>query len=242
MISERTPKLRSDVFATLELDTDALTSQIAIAVPARNQGRYRGVVTDNNNGSKEFSLVVLPPPAEPSVAVNASEDWAVPPVFSVVQYDDSNPKKKVGYLVVHTTDDAAGPRQIRIFNTTDVLFDNQKIGLDSAIVLKLFRPGKHLVTDKTGGGVCEVTVTYPPPPPPNWPTDKVIVNVLQDPKDPTKTQMQPDKISISPLQPVVFNTQNGTHLVTDLLAVTDRDGSTFVTTRTAKGNRVNVTI
>jgi hypothetical protein len=221
-------KLRSNVFATLELDTDHLTSQITIVVPAQKQGRYTGVVTDKDNASKEFSLIVLPSPAEPSVTVNTSENWTGTPIFNVV----SN-----GYVVVRVADDTTGPRTVRIFNNTDLLFDNQKIGLDHTVVLRLLRPGVHHVTDKKGGGICQVTVTYPPPGT-IWPTDPVAVNVIQI--NPATTQMQPDKVSISPLQPLTFKTQQGTHLVTELLAITDRKGTTFVTTLTEKGRRVNL--
>jgi hypothetical protein len=234
MTTEGISKLRTNIFDTLELDTDAITSQIKFVVPARKQGRYRGVVTDKNNASKEFSLIVLPPPAEPSVTVNASENWTGTPTFNVVEFDSSMKTNK-GYVVVHVgDDDTTGPRQVRIFNDTDLLFDNQKIGLNDKVILRLFRPGVHSVTDKKGNGICEVTVNYPTS---GMPTAPVTVNVN---KLNGTTQMQPDKVSISPLQPLIFNTQEGTHLVTDLLAMTNREGSTFVTTLTEKGKRVNL--
>ena len=228
MISERL-KLRTNIFATLELDTNALTSQIVIVAPVGSQGRYKGVVTNRDGSSKEFSLVVQPSPAEPSATVDLSEEWVGIPAFNVVE--------KKGYVVVYVADDSSGLRKVRISNDTGVLFDNLKLTADLKVVLKLYRPGVHHVTDTTGGGVCEVTVSYPPPPTP-WPTTPVAVKIVQITS--TTTQMQPDKVSISPLQPLVFDTQAGTHLITELLAVTDREGQLFVTSLTEKGKRAKL--
>src|SRR5947209_7535850 len=115
MISERI-KLRTNIFATLELDTDALTSQIVIVVAVGSQGRYRGVVTNGDGSTKEFSLVVLPSPAEPSATIDLSAEWVGIPAFNVVE--------NKGYVVLHVADDTSGPRKVRIFNDAGVLFDN----------------------------------------------------------------------------------------------------------------------
>ena len=108
------------------------------------------------------------------------------------------------------------------------VFDNTKLKQGNTAVLRLFRPGKHQLSDVANGeGTCEVTVTYPAPLPPNAPSS---VSVAVVPADGGRTGFQPEALTASPLQAVTVSLQDGTHLVSRLVAVTDVVDGRRVTT------------
>ena len=222
-------KIKSHIFSIVELDTNSLTSQTTIVAQVGSAGRYRGVVTESDNTTKEFSLEVLPSPAEPSVAIDLSAVWSGPPNFSVVVK---------GFIVLYVKDGPGG-QTVKVFNDLGSLFDNSALTVDNSVVLKLFRPGIHQVSDTTGGGICTVKVEYPTPPTPPA-TNFVDIKVIQ--VSPGTTKMQPDAVTISPLQPLVFHTQDKTRLITELLALTDREGNILKTTLTEKGQKLKIKI
>jgi len=238
MIKPGISKLNSNIFATTELDTSQLTSQIVLVVPTQKQGRYRGVISLSGATAATFSLAVLPSPAEPFAIIDLSDIPSSDYTFNVVEMAGK------GNLVIHVSDDTEGPRAVQVANDSGLLVDNRQLTGNQQVILNLYRPGVHQVTDLTGGGQCTITVNQLLPSPPPWPTAQITVAVQQP--DPTKaaTQMVPSSVTKSPLQPLVFTLPASTttvpniHLVTDLLAVTDR----FRTELTEKGRARNFRI
>jgi hypothetical protein len=235
MIKVGLPKLNSNIFATVELDTNQFTSQIALVVPVRKQGRYRGTVSLNGAISDTFSLAVLPSPAEAFAIIDLSKIPSADYNFNVVESAGK------GNLVICVSDDTKGPRLVQIASDAELLVDNTQLIGPQQVILNLYRPGVHQVTDLTGKGQCTITVNQLLPSPPPWPRTPVSVTVTQPDPAKASTQMTPNNLTKSPLQPVVFTLPPGTasvpsiHLVTELLAITD----VFRTELTQRGKARN---
>jgi hypothetical protein len=205
----------------LEIDSNSLTQALVLVARAQTAGRYRGQVLSPDGTMRWFSLSVVPAPAERSVVVDVAGTWADQTTFSV---------EVNGYLVIMVGKGLGGQKVI-IDGTAEnaaPVFDNTKLKQGNTAVLRLFRPGKHQLSDLAhGNGTCEVTVTYPTPLPPNTPPS-VSVAVVRD--EAGRTSFQPKAITASPLQAVAVSLQDGTHLVSQLIAVTDVVDGRQVTT------------
>jgi hypothetical protein len=209
--------LNSHLFDQVELDSDLLTPQMTLVTQVGSAARYRGDVTNPDHTAKSFSLVVLPSPAEPSLNLDISQSWVGLPTYTVMES---------GYVVVSVLS-GPGKQTIRIWNDQGVLLDNKALRKDQIIVLRILRPGTHVITDKTGGATCKLTVQYPQPgvPPATSPI-KLQVNQI----DPTHTKMDQSQITASVLQAIAIHVQDKTHIITTLAAKTDRVGKSLVTT------------
>jgi hypothetical protein len=206
----------SHIFDVKELDTDVLTPQIHLVAQVQTAARYRGTVTESDGTVRTFSLAVVPSPAEPSVNLDVSQGWSADPTFTVVEK---------GFIVVSVLKGSGG-QTIKILNDKEGLLDNKSLKKDQIVVLRVLRPGKHILEDKTGGGKCSITIQYPQksPPPVTTPIDVHVTQI-----DPTSTQIDPSSLTASVSQPLVIHVQDGTHLTTSLQAVTDRVGDRIVT-------------
>jgi hypothetical protein len=204
----------SYIFKVTELDTDTLTPQIHIVAQVNGAARYRGVATDRTGDTKTFSLVVAPSPAEPSVQIDLSQRWPINATFTVVEK---------GFVVV-SVQNGEGHHTIRIESDKEVLLDNKALQKEQIVVCRVLRPGVHTLKDVRGNGVCAVTVKYPEPNPPSKPIELRVIQV-----DPNTTSIDPTNVTASVAQPLVIHVQSGTHLITTLEQVTDREGDNLVT-------------
>jgi hypothetical protein len=200
-----------------------------MVAPAQKVGRYRGIVTEADGSIKTFSLTIAPAPAEPSVTIDVSAAWTVDSVFTVADKIVITGGKTIPGSVIVYVKSGTGGQTIRIFNDQALLLDNKTLQADQIVVLYMPRPGKHTIIDqsKNGGGRCDVTITYPTP---NKPPDATPIPVQVIRVDASHTMFKPNTITASPLQPIVVTVLDGTHLVTNLIATTDRLGSEIVTT------------
>jgi len=202
----------------LELDTDLLTPAIVLVTDVQAAGRYRGHIGQADGSSKSFSLVVQGPPAEPSVNIDLSTEWTTDPTFNVAAS---------GHVVL-SIGHGAGGNTVRIFNDVSLLVDNTKLRKGQLLVLRLLRPGKHLLEDKTGGGTCTLMVQYPTTKPPVA-TQPVSLTVAK-PAGTPNTTITPNNVVLSVAQPVVVTVDDGTHLVSTLQATTNLMAARPVTT------------
>jgi hypothetical protein len=211
-------KINTAMFDVLEYDTDVLRPQMVIAAQVGAASRFRGKIDNGDNTSKTFSLIVAPSPAEPSANIDVSQNWTGDAEFTVVEQ---------GYVVV-SVGTGAGGQTIKIYNDQELLLDNRALQSDQMVVMRILRPGQHTIVDVTGGALCNVTVQYPAP---NaaLATDKIQLHVQQ--VDPTHTEFDIAEVSATVLQPIVIYVQERTHLVTNLIATTDRVQGELVTTR-----------
>jgi hypothetical protein len=208
--------LNSHIFDVVELDSNSLTPQLAVVAQVGAAGRYRGDVTAPDGSLKTFALVVAPSPAEPSVNIDISQAWSGIPTYTVVEN---------GYVVISVLSGAGG-QTIRIYSDKEVLLDNSAFRSGQMLIVRVLRPGKHLITDKTGGGTCNLVVNYPVPgAPPNPGKADLQVNQV----DATHTAMDPNNLTVSVTQAIVIHLQDKTHIVTTLLAQTDRIGDRLET-------------
>jgi len=208
--------LNSHIFDTVELDSNSLTPQLAIVAQVGAAGRYRGDVAAPDGSSKTFTLAVVPSPAEPSVNIDISQTWSGIPTYTVVEN---------GYVVISVLSGAGG-QTIRIYNDKEVLLNNLAFRAGQMLIVRVLRPGKHLITDKTGGGSCNLVVNYPVP---KAPLDAGKADLQVNQIDATHTVMDPLNLTLSVAQAVVVHLQDKTHIVTTLLAQTDRIGDRLET-------------
>jgi hypothetical protein len=204
------------MFNQVELDTNVLTPQVILVARVQAAARYRGVVAEPDGSSRTFSLVVVPSPAEQSVTLDLGSSFVSDPTFTVVEK---------GYVVIAVNTGPGGQR-IKIFNDKTMLIDNTALRADQIVVLRLLRPGKHTITDTTGGGTCSVAVTYPKLGA-KLPTDKIDLSVKIVAKK--TTRIDPKAATASVTQPIVIHLQDGTRITTTLDATTDRIGGRLIT-------------
>lgn len=217
----------SHIFDVLELDTDLLTPQLHLVAQAQGASHYRGTVIDPGGLGRGFSLAVVPSPAAPSVNIDISQQWRSEPSFTVVER---------GYIVVSVLTGRGG-QSIRIYNDKGVLLDNKALQKGQQVVMRVLRPGRHQITDATGGGTCTVTVPYPQRGKelPSGPIDLAVTPIAPGSK---VTRIDPPEIASSVIQPIVVSVQDATHLVTKLQALTDRHGDRLETKDAIVGNRL----
>lgn len=205
----------SHIFDVVELDTDILTPQIVLVAQVGSPARYRGIVTGKDGATKTFSLVVNPSPAEPSVSIDLSKDWGVDPTFSVAEN---------GYVIASVLTGQGG-FTLRIFNDSSVLLDNKSLKLDQIVVVRVLRPGKHVISDQVGGGSCSLTVGYPMREH-ALAKDKLDLYVRLNGDS---TEMDPKAITSSVAQAIAIHVQDKTRIVTTMAATFDRVGTKVVT-------------
>lgn len=119
-----------------------------------------------------------------------------------------------------------GGQTIRIYNDQEVLLDNQALQAGQLLVLRVLRPGNHIITDQTGGAACNLTVAYPEPGKPLT-ASAITLQVTQ--VDATHTAMNPTDITASVTQAISVQVQNKSHIVTTLVSTTDRVDGKLVT-------------
>lgn len=205
----------------LELDTDRLTQAVVIVVQVKGVARFVGQVTRTDGTIGEFLLAVAQKPAEPSVNIDISVEWPTIPTFTVGEN---------GYVIVSVSQGAGG-QAVRIFNDSEVLVDNKHFQQGQTVVLRLLRPGKHQIKDIQGGGVCNLTVDYPE----RGKTlrqDPITLTVESTGKD--QSEIKPPSAEISVIQPIMVIVDKDSHIVTRLLATTDRRGDALVITETLR--------
>jgi hypothetical protein len=204
-------QLKIPLLDKLEFDSGWLSHGIGVLAEAKNVGRYQGEITSSRGASKTFTLTVVPPPAETQLTIDLSQNWTVSPGFSVGQN---------GHIVTSVTQGDDDFR-LRIWNVSELLLSNTALQAGQLVMLRLFRPGKHIVTDVASAAACTVTVAYPDAKGP-LKTDPVRIAIADG-------KMQPDAVGISALQPLLITAADQTHIVSELVEVSDRDAAGAVT-------------
>ena len=114
---------------------------------------------------------------------------------------------------------------LRIFNDSSVLLDNKSLKLDQIVVVRVLRPGKHVISDQVGGGSCSLTVGYPMREH-ALAKDKLDLYVRLNGDS---TEMDPKAITSSVAQAIAIHVQDKTRIVTTMAATFDRVGTKVVT-------------
>jgi hypothetical protein len=179
----------------LTLDTAALSRAVVLVTEAATPGQYRGEVRREGVVTSDFTVSVVPEPAEPAVSIDCAMAYAGRE-FRVAHH---------GRVWVHVGS-GTGRYSVLIRNDEDVLLDNSALRSGQLVVFRLVRPGRHLVEDRRNGGRCQVFVKRPEP---GMPQDPPAASVKI-----TGGTMTPDHVEVWPgVQPIVFTVEEGSHLV-----------------------------